>query len=1113
MGNIPLRAYNREIEHLIANNRSHEAIGHCQKILDSFPRCLDTTRLMGKAYLELQQFDLAEETFHKVLSSIPDDFTANLGMSLLREKQNNLDGTVWHMERAYESQPSNTAVQSELRRLYQKRDGSETAKIRLTRGALVRMYLRGDLTSQAFQEVEEILREDPSRIDILILKVEALLKTGRKEEALTITQTILKDLPYCYATNRILYENSDSNSSLESKQTSRQKLCELDPYYAYTSPENADPLKVPETEILMDNAGIKDVELPTVQEKTSDAFSLSSILENETSEEESNAVLQGNSFDNDRPEWLKGIEIASFPTESDKQNPDSQPPDSQFSREEIELKNPMSNEEIPPKDETPSEEPIYPEVPSEMETPNPFLTSTGNLIPVAEPGDIPEWLRALAAEPPAASSDAITAPLRVPGETGVLQTGEENLDFLKTVPGQQLADGSGISSKPVEPTDNSPSLIPADPFLMTGESTQPVPIEGLDEHIPTPPQEIPDWLKEVSESLADAIEPPVVENKPDDINAQFTAPPELTLDENQLISEQQNPEIVGAEIGEGVPSEELEEYLSQLRKDIAPGEQPDWLQKETLGNDLEALFQEGSKPAATPAPDESAPSWMDDLRADEKPEVPDETSTAPVSTSSIPDWLFTPETDDEDTSPIDMGEPVTKQPAPDWLRDLQSDEFVESSPEPAVEAIDKINLVDDSSEQDFIDKFKSISPDDSSDFSNIQTGMDEALQTSNKSNDFFDQNDSSQILQFDVSFIESVPSNTLPADLPAMLGEELDKDIHTNPLEDEAPVSATFTPSAFFDSSDFQLDEPSVVNIPSDKTTDEDEYEILNIPVESKELTPLEDMKPSVEPVLNETGPVIPFDEIAPLENKQESELTEIENVIIPEIEQVQSLDLANAIVFSADESKVVEVEPEIKETEASTITMDEPVEATIEDIEPGSIHEETVEETVEVSVEAAVEETVEQPVQEIVTPIAVEPIVQTPPILVEQSKPKAKPEKPTEPVKKAAHPQAVVKPVRRVQKPEPTPQPPLKPTAGSTELIKARESISRGDLISGLRKYIKLVNSNKSLDQVSSDLKDIVKKNPKNYLAWQTYGDARLRSNKIQEALDAYAKAADLLK
>ncbi|HEX7557010.1 MAG TPA: hypothetical protein VF338_10335, partial [Leptolinea sp.] len=119
----------------------------------------------------------------------------------------------------------------------------------------------------------------------------------------------------------------------------------------------------------------------------------------------------------------------------------------------------------------------------------------------------------------------------------------------------------------------------------------------------------------------------------------------------------------------------------------------------------------------------------------------------------------------------------------------------------------------------------------------------------------------------------------------------------------------------------------------------------------------------------------------------------------------------------------------------------------------------------------------------------------------------------------------SVSKPAKRVSAP-PVSKPTHKPakplsvsdtnqrrTAGSADLARAREATSHGDIATALRRYIKLVNANRSLDFVSSDLKDLVRKNPKNYLAWQTYGDARLRSNRIQEALDAYAKAADLLK
>jgi tetratricopeptide (TPR) repeat protein len=221
MENIPLRSYNREIEQLIDNDHSQDALKHCQQILDTYPHCLETIRLLGKAYLELSQFELAEEMFQKVLLSIPDDFTANLGMSLLREKQDDLSGTISHMERAYESQPSNTAVQTELRRLNQQRDGKKTSRLHLTRGALVRMYIRGDLIPQALNEIQAILIEDPSRIDIRILQSIALLNSGKTDEALQNCRLILQELPYCFEANKSLYDNLPASTKIEEAQQSK----------------------------------------------------------------------------------------------------------------------------------------------------------------------------------------------------------------------------------------------------------------------------------------------------------------------------------------------------------------------------------------------------------------------------------------------------------------------------------------------------------------------------------------------------------------------------------------------------------------------------------------------------------------------------------------------------------------------------------------------------------------------------------------------------------------------------------------------------------------------------------------------------------------------------
>jgi len=146
MSEISLRAYIRDIEKQVDSGRTDEAIAHCRHVLESYPKYIEAYRLLGKAFLESQRFGDAADIFQRVLSSTPDDFVSHVGMSIIREDEGNLDEAIWHMERAFEVQPSNGAIQEELRRLHGKRDNIEPPKVRLTRGALARMYFKGELS-------------------------------------------------------------------------------------------------------------------------------------------------------------------------------------------------------------------------------------------------------------------------------------------------------------------------------------------------------------------------------------------------------------------------------------------------------------------------------------------------------------------------------------------------------------------------------------------------------------------------------------------------------------------------------------------------------------------------------------------------------------------------------------------------------------------------------------------------------------------------------------------------------------------------------------------------------------------------------------------------------
>ncbi len=230
MARISLRAYNREIEAMIDRNETDEAIIHCRTILKRYPKHVDTYRLMGKALLEAQRFGDASDVFHRVLSSVPDDFIAHLGMSIIREDEGNMDGAIWHMERSFEVQPSNAAIQVELRRLYGVRDGLTPQKIQLTRGALARMSAKSNLYSQAIAELRTALSDDPQRPDLQVLLASMYAQTGARMEAIETCNALLSKLPYCFEANRILAEILPETERSEQAQEFKDRLIEIDPY-------------------------------------------------------------------------------------------------------------------------------------------------------------------------------------------------------------------------------------------------------------------------------------------------------------------------------------------------------------------------------------------------------------------------------------------------------------------------------------------------------------------------------------------------------------------------------------------------------------------------------------------------------------------------------------------------------------------------------------------------------------------------------------------------------------------------------------------------------------------------------------------------------------------
>ncbi len=91
--------------------------------------------------------------------------------------------------------------------------------------------------------------------------------------------------------------------------------------------------------------------------------------------------------------------------------------------------------------------------------------------------------------------------------------------------------------------------------------------------------------------------------------------------------------------------------------------------------------------------------------------------------------------------------------------------------------------------------------------------------------------------------------------------------------------------------------------------------------------------------------------------------------------------------------------------------------------------------------------------------------------------------------------------------------QPSLPGSKEESNLFEARDALSRGNVDGAIQIYQALISQTELLPEVIKDLNDALYRFPVDVSIWMTLGDAEMRSGQVQEALDAYTKAEELLR
>ncbi|MFH1524117.1 MAG: tetratricopeptide repeat protein, partial [Chloroflexota bacterium] len=449
MSKVSLREYNRDIENMIEGGQLDEAVVHCQYILKAFPMHVETYRLLGKAFLEARRFDDAADIFQRILMAAPDDFVAHVGMSIIRDNENKLDDAIWHMERAFEVQPSNPAIQGELRRLYGRRDGVEPPKIRLSRDALANMYSQGELFNQAIAEIRSVLAEDHNRPDLQVMLARAYYRAGQKVEAAEMAAELLKKYPYCMDALRVLVDVLPGATRSDNIQVYRRRLRLLDPYSPFATDSVFLSDQVADAAVNLERLDYGRVGTPGLPQSDWSA-SLGLSLSSEKTKEPQPEQIMSEKSTKSLPPFLAGtVEESPSSAEESGSVPEwMRAAGWQESTEEADKITPVSDEE-----------------PSAQPTP---------------PTDIPDWLKTMA--PPEMTGDAKAEPEAASSEEVHSNDSEALPDWLTSV-GADAATESADLPEQVQSVEQAVMEKQAQIEKETGTSDN-------------PSGEIPDWLRQ-----------------------------------------------------------------------------------------------------------------------------------------------------------------------------------------------------------------------------------------------------------------------------------------------------------------------------------------------------------------------------------------------------------------------------------------------------------------------------------------------------------------------------------------------------------------------------------------------------------------------------------------
>ena len=186
--------YLQNTEDAISSGHINDAMAKCQYILSYFPDALDAQRLLGEIYLAQGQLEEAQQTFDWILVNDPENVVVYCDRALTSERLSDIDTALDCYQQAYELSRGNSQIRQKFNQLSSKVGQQE---FMFSRAGLARLYMRGDLLTQAEQEWEAVLNASPERLDARTGLLETCWREGAYDKVEQLATQILEEIPTC----------------------------------------------------------------------------------------------------------------------------------------------------------------------------------------------------------------------------------------------------------------------------------------------------------------------------------------------------------------------------------------------------------------------------------------------------------------------------------------------------------------------------------------------------------------------------------------------------------------------------------------------------------------------------------------------------------------------------------------------------------------------------------------------------------------------------------------------------------------------------------------------------------------------------------------------------